>query len=245
MTTKTKKKAKIRPPFKTNSGKYYLSTWIVDHFPKEYKELHYVEPCVGGGSIILNKEISKEESIGDTDKGIVDILKSLRDDGGHFVGRLKRTKYCKSTFEKSKKRAESKLDHLTFAVNEFILRRMSYGGNKKTFSPDGSSWEKIVYNELPIMAERLQDVYIFQRNAVDVAKAFSNGDTFCFCDPPDLCEENQDDQVALVDALISFRGHAMFCGHSCSLYRNKFTNWRCARKKPSSSKKTEYLWMNY
>ena len=238
-------KTKIRPPFKTNGGKYYLSTWIIDHFPKDYEELNYVEPYVGGGSVALNKERSEEESISDIDGGIVEIFKALRDEPGSFIGRLKRTKYCESTFQKAVKRAESDMDYLTFSINEFVLRRMSYGGNKRTFSPDDSSWESIVYNELDIIAERLDGVYVFQKTAIDVVKAFNNGDTFCYCDPPELDAENEDDQIALVDALLSFRGQVMFSGHSCPLYRNKFSEWKYARKKPSSSKKTEYLWMNY
>jgi len=37
----------------------------------------------------------------------------------------------------------------------------------------------------------------------------------------------------------------MLIGHSCALYRNKFKDWKCARKNQHGGRKAEFLWMNY
>jgi len=237
---------KIRPPFKSNGGKYYLSSWIIENFPKNYQELHYIEPFVGAGSVVLNKDRSDEESINDIDLNAIEIFRCLRDEPGRFIGRLKRIKYCKNTFEKSKKKITSKSsDYMDKALGEFILRRMSYGGNKKSFCPDDTTWENVIYEELPIISERLEGVYIFHKTAEQVIKAFNNYETLCYCDPPELTEENEKEHAELVNQLIQFRGSVIFSGHHCALYKNKFKEWKCVKKKPKSGKKTQCLWVNY
>jgi site-specific DNA-adenine methylase len=50
---------RIRGPIKCHGGKFFLSQWIVDHFPNDYEEYDFIEPYVGGGSVFLNKNRSK------------------------------------------------------------------------------------------------------------------------------------------------------------------------------------------
>ena len=35
-------------PLTYYGGKYYHAPWIIKHFPKDYRDLHYVEPFAGG-----------------------------------------------------------------------------------------------------------------------------------------------------------------------------------------------------
>ena len=127
---------KLRPPIKTHSGKYYLASWIMDHFPEDYMELEYCDLCCGGCSVFLNKEPSQSEMINDKDVGVTSIFKALRDEPKDFIGRMKRIKYNESTFQKVlKKNQENDFeDYYELALNEFVLRRMSRNGLKKSFA---------------------------------------------------------------------------------------------------------------
>ena len=41
-------------------GKTKLVEKILSVFPKDYEDMIYVEPFIGGGSILYNKKLSKE-----------------------------------------------------------------------------------------------------------------------------------------------------------------------------------------
>ena len=79
------KKKRLRPAFKIHGGKYYLSSWVIEHFPKNYEEMDYVEPFAGAASVLLNKEKSSLEAINDLNLGIVQIFRALRDEPEDFI----------------------------------------------------------------------------------------------------------------------------------------------------------------
>src|SRR3989304_7743689 len=109
---------KLRPVIKTHGGKYYLANWIIENFPEDYQQMTYCEPYLGGGSVFLNKDPSKEEIINDNDKKIASIFKALRDEPGEIVGRIKRTKYKEETFEKALKTNKGTFeDYIEEAIN--------------------------------------------------------------------------------------------------------------------------------
>jgi len=212
---------KLHPPFKITRGKFYLSTWIIDNFPSEYENMTYVEPYLGGGSVLLNKISSPSKVLNDIDLGIVQIFRALRDEPRNFIGRLKRIKYRLESFERLGKRIDSK-DYMDHAVGEFVLRRMSRGGQKQYFAPnDGSAWEHTL-NELSMTAKKIENSYIFNKSAIEVIKAFDDEESLCYCDPPDPLEEGgatmtTDEHSALSETLMQHHGKVIISGPSTKL----------------------------
>tara|TARA_Y100000034_G_scaffold134066_1_gene201494 strand:+ start:2905 stop:3717 length:813 start_codon:yes stop_codon:yes gene_type:complete len=268
-------KKKLRPPVKIHGGKYYLSSWIIEHFPAGYEEMTYLEPFCGAASVFLNKEPSKEEAINDVNLGIIQIMRVLRDEPGDFIGRIKRIKYSEGTFKRALKRSkeEEYKDYMEHAVTEFVLRRMSRGGLKKAFAwsnrtrggqpGDVNAWETII-EQLPIVSDRLKGVYIFNKSAFNVIKAFNDPNTLIYCDPPYLDstrttpdayedELDADQHIELAGLIKQFKGKAIISGYSSPLYRRLFSEWRCKRKKianhasqsKSKATKTECIWLNF
>ena len=214
------------------------------------------------------------ESINDIDLGVVQIFRALRDEPGHFIGRIKRTKYCEATFAKAlaKKDATFK-DYMNHAVNEYILRRMSRGGLKSNFAwsnrsrggqpGDVNAWETML-EQLPAIAARVEQINIFNKPALEVIKAFNDPDVILYCDPTYLAdtratpsayeyEMSTDDHITLAEALNQFKGKVLLSGYPSTLYKRLYADWRCARKKIANhasqqskkEMKTECLWMNY
>lgn len=262
----------IRPAFKIHGGKRYLAKWIISHLPLGYETLTYVEPFSGAASVMMNKKPSQEECLNDLDSGIVVIMRVLRDQCEEFIACLKKTKYTKKNFELaiSKKEFVSDLD---YAVNEFVLRRMSRGGLKAAFAwsertrggrpGDENAWTTM-HKILPIISERLQSIFILNRPAKDVIKAFNLPSTLLYVDPPYLPDTRQskevyqfemdaDDHATLANQLINFKGKVIISGYPSSLYNKLYKGWRCEKKRianhASQQKhkpvKTECLWMNY
>jgi DNA adenine methylase len=228
---------KIRPVTKIHGGKYYLSKFIISNFPEDYENLTYLEPYVGGGSVILNKKKSKLEIINDIDSFMIDIYKALRDEPKEFVKRLSHVKYCEETFNKALKK-DAFEDYMESATNEFILRRMSRGGLRKAFAwsnrlrggnpGDVNAW-KTALKLLPELSNRIQNVFILNKNAIDVINTFNNEETFLYCDPPYLLETrtskkiysselSTEDHIELSHMLNNFKGKAMISGYSSPLY---------------------------
>ena len=124
---------KIRPPFKTHGGKAYLAQWIIEHFPADYEQYAYIEPYIGGGSVLLNKNPSKMEIINDLNLGTIQVYRALRDNPEKFITALKKTRYCKKNFEQAKNTKTYK-NYLEHAYNEIVTRRMSRGGLGEAFA---------------------------------------------------------------------------------------------------------------
>ena len=67
--------AKIRPPIKCHGGKYYLARRIASLFPWHSV---YVEPFLGGGSVLLNKRPSSLEIACDVNPQLMVIWNQLK-----------------------------------------------------------------------------------------------------------------------------------------------------------------------
>lgn len=259
----------VRPAIKVHGGKYYLANWIESNFPTDYDKMTYVEPYCGGANVLLNKQRSKIEVINDIDLSLVDIYRALRDEPKDFIRRLNLCKYCEETFEKSlKKAATPQEDYLDGAITEFILRRMSRGGLKKAFAwsnrlrggqpGDVNAWETALAS-LPGLSERLNGVFIFNKNAVEIIQAFNTPDTLLYCDPPYLLETkvskkvysselSTNDHIDLAYLLNNFKGKVVLSGYASPLYNRLYKNWTIQKRKISKAKKdqkTEIIWMNY
>lgn len=264
----------IRPVVKTHGGKYYLKDFIIENFPNNYQELIYGEPMCAGASVFLNKEKSKEEIICDIDNKIISIYKSLKDEPKEFIDRLKKIKYKEKTFEEAKEKTEFE-DYIDLGINEYILRRMSRGGLKKTFAWSNrerggqpgeiNAWMTML-EELPVIAERIQDTTILCINVFDFIKNWDEENTLIYLDPPYLpttreknsrkvydYEMTEKDHVDLLKSVQNSRGKIIISGYASLLYKKYLKDWNCKKKKivnhssqeKTKQVKTEVVWTNY
>lgn len=246
---------RTRPPIKIHGGKYYLAPFIIGLFPKNYTELTYCEPFCGGASVFWNKERSASEVLNDLDDGLISIFKALRDEPKEFIARLKRVRYTERTFAMALNREEKGIsDYVDKAVNEFILRRMSRGGLKKTFAwsdrlrggkpGDVNAWETIM-GTLPLLAERLQGTILLHEDFRKVTEVWDEEDSLTYLDPPYLHstrtasatsayqhELSIDDHVALLNLVKNARGKVIISGYQSSLYTRMLDKerWRYKKK---------------
>jgi len=271
---KLMKKNKIRPPFKIHGGKWYLHSWIIENFPKDYENMVYVEPFCGAASTFMNKNASIEEAINDLDKGVVNLLRIIRDQPDEFIGKLKKLKYSKEAFEDAvDSQDQSRDEEMAYALNEFTLRRMSRGGLKKAFAwsnrerggqpGDVNAWETII-GMIPVISERLKTTYIFNKPAMQILNAFNDQNVLTYVDPPYLHETRQslsvykhemtaDEHIDLANFLKSFKGKVIISGYPSPLYNRLYKPWKCIKKKianhasqqKTKEQKTECLWINY
>lgn len=265
MNTITKK---IRPPIKTPEGKWHLKDFIISNFPEGYEKMTYVEPFCAGATIFLNKNKSDTEILCDLDQGISSLFKAIRDEPKEFISRIKRTKYSERAFKIAFNKSQSEFeDYIDRAVNEYILRKMSRGGKKKTFAwsekmadETANEWEEMT-DKLSEISDRIQDTTILCNDFVEIIKVWDENETFFYLDPPALrsipleetaaeYELSVEDHMNLIHLAKNAKGKVMISGYSCPLYNRSFKSWKCKKKTSTTtsqtkSKHVDCVWVNY
>lgn len=240
--------SKIKPIYKCLGGKFYLTSWILDHFPENHEEMTYCEPFCGAASVLLNKVPSKQEIINDIDCRLTKIFKALREEPKEFINKLKRINCTERTFSRALNKEEFE-DYVDEGINDCVLRRMSKDGDGKTFQEDQEGWKETV-SQMPEIAERLKEVYIFCKPAIEVIKAFDAKDTLFYIDPPDLEDESKlsksimKQHSVIANYISKQKGKFIVSGKPSSLYNRIYQEWKCVKKRTKGNK-IECLWYNY
>ena len=107
-------------------------------------------------------------------------------------------------------------------------------------------------------AERLKEVQIESRPALDVIEHFNFPNILIYCDPPYLlgtrcrkqyrCEMTDAEHFALLETLRSHKGKVIISGYESVMYDDMLRGWHRATTgnlANNSRKRTEILWMNF
>ena len=254
----------MKSPIKVSGDKWHLKDFIISNFPENYEQMTYVEPFCAGATILLNKNASEEEVICDKDEGIVAILKAIRDEPKEFISRIKRTTYSERAFKMAQNKSQNDFeDYIDKAVNEYILRKMSRGGSKKTFAAsekaDDTSniWDSMT-EQLEEISERIKNVSVLCKNFIDIIKAWDETNTLFYLDPPAIrsvegvaeapFELTVDEHLNLIHLAKNAKAKVIISGFSCPLYNRALKAWKCKKKSPIPSAKDrriECVWINY
>jgi DNA adenine methylase len=84
-----------RPLLRYHGGKWKLAPWIISHFPPHRC---YTEVFGGGGSVLLRKQRSYAEVYNDLDGEVVNLFRTVRDNGGELLRLLTLTPFARDEF---------------------------------------------------------------------------------------------------------------------------------------------------
>jgi len=235
----------LRPVIKAKNSRQKAAEWIASRLPPNYREMSYLEPFLGDGSVMLAKDPSVEELVSDSDRSIVSIWRALRDEHALFSSRLKRMNHSKSTFERCL--GSSGGDYMDEAVREFALRQMSRSAEKSVYlckpseSKCGDCWCDI-FERIPHVHERIKEIFILDKGALEVIKNYDHDNCLLFCDPPPMDASNSDFHSELGQALNDFRGKAALVAKNTAMYRRMYAKWN-RKSLPASS--GDSMWTNF
>ena len=176
----------MKAPYGRVGGKSKLKKLIVDdYFPKDYRDLVYVEPFVGAGSIYFYKDPSDFEIINDLDNQPYTLFKKLKNFDGAKISKDLNGIYTKEIFK------EIKESNPTSEYGKFKrilqLTRTSFFNRMTAFNYIGSDKSKAVIqsnfgnNELK---NRLKNTIILNKDYKKVIKQYDSPLTFFYLDPP-------------------------------------------------------------
>lgn len=186
--------SKMRPLVKRHGGKAYLARRIIALFPPHRT---YVEPFLGGGSILLNKPKSEREIAGDLDADLVWLWGCVQGRTCELNYVLRQIPYTEQAWLGWTTDKEVDKDPIDRAAAFLVRSRFSRGGLGKTFAwsdrlrggqpGDANSWDTI-RSEITAIAERIRDVDFVCGNALGLIAATTGPGTLIYCDPPYLHE---------------------------------------------------------
>lgn len=235
----------LKPVIKTSSSRQKVAEWIVERFPENYREMIYVEPFLGDGSVLLAKDESSEEVVSDTDLSLVSVWRAVRDEQSLFSSKVKRISHNKQTFERYQMASGG--DYLTEAVREFVLRHMSKSALKKTYIPKDADikcrdcWCDL-FERMPQVHRRIEKVFILEKDALEVLKAFNHEGCLVFCDPPAMENGTSEFHSELGEMVRDFRGKAVVCARNSAMYRRIYSEWN---RKSLPGGGNESVWVNF
>ncbi len=233
------KTAKITGPLKWHGGKYYLAPKIVAMMPPH---LHYVEPFLGGGAVLLIKDPNGvSEVVNDLNGELTNFWQVLQGEEtfGAFMRKVVAIPFSQVEFEDA---AVPGCDDVDRAVSFFVRCRQSRAANMKNFATltrnrlrrdmneQASAWMNAVEG-LPEVAARLKRVVILNDHACNVIRSQDGPNTLFYCDPPYLhstrtstdayaYEMNEDDHCRLLTTLNDVEGKVILSGYSSALYES-------------------------
>ena len=229
----------MKPPIKYYGGKWYQAAWILDVI-RHYQFKTYIEPFGGSGAILFAKEPSPVEVYNDLYSDLVTFYRVLRNPKTYkeLIRFVENSPYSREMFDESKETLSSskRLSTVERAGHFFITIRQSFASVRSHWSSAGntSKTKAVPYRKaidrLPEVHERLRNVHIEHKDAIECIKHYANPKSLIYCDPPYVlgtrvaletykheCTNEQHEQ--LVKTLLTVPGHKVLSGYQSPLYK--------------------------
>jgi len=231
-----------RPILKYYGGKFRIADWIISFFPEHRV---YTETFGGAASILLKKKPSKNEVYNDLNDEVVNLFRVVRDPvtARKLRHQLKLTPYSRvewlSCFDPSD-------DPIEQARRTLVKSLMSYSANIER-KPTGFRIHTKNYDYLPqrwheysdhlkLFTQRLKDVAIDHRDALDVMRENDGPSTLHYVDPPYLTRADMRhgykhemkttiEHSNLLHNLKKLKGFVVLSGYAHELYFDELREW--------------------
>lgn len=257
----------MNPILKYPGAKWRLADWIISFMPPHEG---YLEPFFGSGAVFFNKTPSRVETINDINGDVVNFFRCVRERPAELADMLAFTPWAREEYDRS---VEPSADPLERARKFAVRCSMAYGnmtggksgwkhnkGARKGDSPNRQSAK--VFRKIPleiqVAADRLLDVQIERKPALDVIRAFDGPDMLIYADPPYPMqtrtikthyqhEMTDADHLALLETLCASDSMILLSGYDCEMYRDMLTGWHMESTQTRAERaaiRTECLWIN-
>lgn len=260
--------APTRSLFRCFGGKYLQAKGIVELFPPHRV---YVEPYGGGASVLMRKDPSPVEVLGDADLDVVSLYRAIQDPVlcSMLVMKTTWTPYSSAEFERAcREPATEMLDRawrmlvrssMAFSPERTSERVSGFRRNTSGSRNVPSSHDWSTYGDaLPGFHARLRRVIIEHGDAVSTMRMHDHRDTLHYVDPPYVPstrtsrhgyvhEVDDAGQLALLECLRSLKGMVVLSGYDSPMYREGLPGWTVIRrtvKDAARGDREECIWLN-
>lgn len=246
-------------------AKWRIADFILRHMPKHHS---YLEPFFGSGAVLFRKVPAPIETINDINGDVVNLYQVVQRKAKTLAEFVAGIPYARQVYEASLQ-SNPEASDVERAARFLTLVWQSYGtradgkncGWKKDVAGREAAYAVRNWNRLPgwIVAaqERLKQVQIEHRDALQLIRQFNHPKVLIYCDPPyvlstRICRSSyrheMDDATheELLDVLNKHRGSVMLSGYANELYDAHLHGWERYDTDmviTSGVKRTETLWV--
>lgn len=257
----------MKAVLKYPGSKWKLANWITDNIPDHHS---YVEPFFGSGAVFFKKEPSNIETINDLDGDVFNLFKVIRDNPEGLARSISMTPYSRQEYDQAFE-GDDCTDEIEKARIFLVRCWQGHGfrtngykvGWKNDVQGRESAYAVRNWYRLPQwivdVTDRLKQVQIENRPALEIINRFKYENVLIYCDPPYLLstrtakqykhEMDDKDHVELLNALIDHPGKIILSGYDSELYNDLLKRWQIEKRPGYSeyqgSNKQEVIWMNY
>ncbi len=238
--------AKINcPALRYTGGKWRLASWVIKHLPSHRC---YVEPFMGGASVLLRKPRSIVEVLNDKSDLVVTFFRVLRDRGDELRQILELTPFALQEYRACDP-FEPGLDDIERARRFFVNSWEGYAGTSGACRNRG--WRRtpdrnvvgnfaVGIDGLQMITERLRHVAIDCLDYGEILERYDRPDTCFFADPPYVLSTRKrhyrsdaygaldwsdEDHVELLSRLQDVEGAVVLSGYGSQLYEDTLSGW--------------------
>ena len=233
------------------------------------KHHSYLEPFFGSGAVLFNKPISRIETINDLDCDVVNLFKCIRDNCEELAKVTATTPFSREEYEKAyiKNEEENEIEKARkFLIRcwmSFGSRIITKGGWRHDVHGREAAYSLKQWYDLPMWiinyTERLRQVQIENRLAVEIMANYNNEKVLIYADPPYLIStrtggkqyvhemEDKDHEIFL-QAALNHKGAMIISGYESDMYNETLEGWfknSIANTAELGIKRTDVIWANY
>jgi DNA adenine methylase len=255
----------VKPLMRYYGGKWNLAPWVISYFPEHRV---YVEPYGGAASVLMQKEPAFSEVYNDMDDDIVNLFSVLRDrsNAEELKRQLRLTPYARIEFEQAYEESDESIERSRRTLIRSWMGHSTVGAHRKTGfrtnvkyvrrSTPAGDWKRLV-DYLDLVIERLRDVNIENRPAIDVIEGHDYEDALFYIDPPYPHAVRNDkvyrhemedvDHRVLAECLHEVQGMCVISGYDCDLYDELYSRWHRVERDAyadGAQKRVEVLWIS-
>lgn len=249
-------------------AKWGLAKKIIPYIPKHHS---YLEPFFGSGAVFFNKEPSRIETINDLDGNVVNLFDCIREDPEHLAAIVAATPYSREMYNRSfDDLVDDSLGKCQRAAAFLTSCWQTHGFRVNKYRPGWKndvqgrermyalwSWYKLPESIIAV-AERLRQVQIENRPALEVIGRFDSENVFMYLDPPYILDTRNGKQYAfemsdadhakLLETICNTSAKVMISGYENALYEEFLAGWKKVvfpSKSAYGGRRAEVIWMNY
>ncbi len=257
----------MKAVLKYPGSKWKSADWIIQQIPKHHS---YVEPYFGSGAVFFKKKPSSIETINDVDGDVINLFSVIRTQSEDLARVVSMTPYSRCEYDLSFQ-DEDVNDKLEMARrflvkcwqgHGFRTNRYKVGWKNDVQGREAAyavkNWYRLPEWILEIV-DRLKQVQIENRPALEVINRFKYENVLIYLDPPYLLstrtakqykyEMTEQDHIELLEVLINHPGKIILSGYDSELYQEFLKGWY-TEKRPGYAEyygkhSEEVIWMNY
>ncbi len=176
----------IKSAFGSPGGKFFVAGKLISLFPEHTR---YVEPFIGGGSVLFRKKKESQEFINDKDEEIITCFNFMQNLNEQQLEALKKMdwKTSKENFNKlltEYKESPTNKDPVYQFYRYVYIKAASDAGEMRSYDDRAEGEVMKLTERLMKIKERLSGVKIENMDYKDFVKKYSIAESFTFLDPP-------------------------------------------------------------